>query len=133
MEITAEQQHMLNRVCELTRELIEARPQDAKQYDDAKLVEYAFEEAVLKMQEELILSDPNKVRELQEQEANAEKACDAHEQEAKRRKAEFYNFGWVGGHFDESDWFTITSKTSRGKFSTSSHVKTGKVQHCWHD
>ena len=133
MKITEKQRQMLSCVCELACKKLETGPNDAPQYDDATLLEYAFEEAVLEMQKELIHSDPNKVRELKEKENNATKACDAHEEEAKKRGAEFYNFGWFTGYEnDKSDWFTITSKTSHGKFSTSREVKTGKVGHAWH-
>jgi hypothetical protein len=62
---------------------------------------------------------------------NVVKAWDAHEEEANRLGAEFGNFGWSSG--DYGDWFVITSKTSRGRFSTSSHAKTGEVKHFWHD
>jgi|SRR6516165_4546657 len=132
MQITVKQQQMLNRVCELARELLEARPPDAPQRDDATLVEYAFEDALIKMQDELILSDPNKLLERSQREDNATKACDAHEEEAEKRGAKFNNFGWSTGDF-ETDRFTIMSKTSRGKFWTSRHAKTGEVNHGWHD
>ena len=56
---------------------------------------------------------------------------DEHEAEANRRGAEFYNFGWSTG--DYGDWFGITSKTSRGRFSTSRHAETGEVEHFWHN
>ena len=62
---------------------------------------------------------------------NVAKAWDAHEEEAKRLGVDFYNCGWSSG--DYSDWFCIASKTSRGRFSTSRHAKTGEVEHFWHD
>ena len=62
---------------------------------------------------------------------NVLKALDAHEKEANRLGAEFYNFGWSSG--DYGDWFVIASKTSRGRFSTSRHAETGEVEHLWHD
>jgi hypothetical protein len=70
----------------------------------------------------LIFNDPT---------ANDVKAVEAHEEEANRLGAEFYNFGWSSG--DYGDWFVITSKTPRGKFSTSRHAKTGEIEHVWHD
>ena len=134
MKITEKQQQILSRVCKLTCNKLQTRPDDAPEYDDATLVECAIEEAVLEMQEELILSDPSKLLELKEHEDNAMKAWDAHEEEAKRREAEFYNFGQYTGYGnDKSHWFTIMSKTSRGKLSTSRELKTGKVRHAWHD
>jgi hypothetical protein len=48
-----------------------------------------------------------------------------------RRGVEFYNFGGSSG--DQGDWFGIMSKTSRGKFWTGRHVKTGEVRHGWQD
>ena len=140
MQITVKQQQMLNRVCELARKEIETGPQPlfgsdvVPQWDDATLVHHAFQVAVMEMQEELIRSDPAKVRELKEREENATEAWAAHDEEANRRGAEFYNFGWYAGYDnDKSHWFTITSKTSRGRFSTSRHAKTDKVRHAWHD
>ena len=57
MKITEKQRQMLSCVCELACKKLETRPNDAPQYDDATLLEYAFEEAVLEMQKELIHSD----------------------------------------------------------------------------
>jgi hypothetical protein len=139
MKITVKQQQMLDRVYELARKEIETATEQPlpgfekpPQWDDANLVEHVFHVAVSNMRDELILSDPDKVRELKEKEDNATKACDAHEEEAEKRGAEFYNFGWSTGGF-ETDWFTIMSKTSHGKFWTSRHAKTGEVTHGWHD
>ena len=138
MQITVKQQHMLSRVYELARKEIETASEQpllgsdtVPQWEDANLVAHAVHVAVMEMQEELILSDPNKVRELKEREENATEAWAAHEEEADRRGVEFYNFGWAAG--DEGDWFGIMSKTSRGKFWTGRHVKTGEVRHGWHD
>ena len=137
-KITDKQQQMMNRVYELARKEIETstplpftRPDNAPQWDDANLVEHAFHVAVSEMRKELILSDPAKVQELKEREDNAARTWDAHEEEAKRLGVDFYNCGWSSG--DYSDWFCIASKTSRGRFSTSRHAKTGEVEHFWHD
>ena len=124
-KITDKQQQMMNRVYELARKEIETP--SPFQWDDANLVEHAFQVAVSEMQEELILSDP---LELKAREENATKAWDAHEEEANRRGVEFYNFGWADD--SQGDWFTIASKTSRGKFWTSRHAKTGEVELFWH-
>jgi hypothetical protein len=62
---------------------------------------------------------------------NEAQACEAHEEEANRLGAEFYNCGWSSG--DYGDWFCITSKTSRGRFSTIRHAKTGEIEHIWQD
>jgi len=70
----------------------------------------------------LIFNDPT---------VNDVKAVEAHEEEANRLGAEFYNFGWADDI--KGEWFTITSKTSRGRFSTSRHAETGEVEHVWHD
>ena len=139
MQITVKQQHMLSRVYELARKEIETASEqplpgsdNPPQWgDDANLVEQAFHVGVVEMQQELILSDPAKVRELKEREGNATKAWEAHEEEANRRGVEFYNFGWSSG--DQGNWFGIMSKTSRGKFWTGRHVKTGEVRHDWQD
>jgi hypothetical protein len=62
---------------------------------------------------------------------NETKAWEAHEAEANRLGAKFYNCGWSTGDF--GDWFAIASKTSLGIFSTGRHAKTGEVKHVWHD
>jgi hypothetical protein len=138
MKITDKQQRMLSRVYELAHNEIETASEqplpgsdNPPQWDDANLVEHVFHVAVMEMQQELILSDPAKVRELKQREENAMEARAAHEEEASRLGAEFGNFGWSSG--DYGDWFVITSKTSRGRFSTSRHAKTGEVEHFWHD
>jgi hypothetical protein len=134
MEITAKQQKMLDRVYELARKEIETSDQrlnGAPQWDDADLVEHAFAVALTKMQDELMFSHSDKARELKEMEENATKAWAAHEEEANRAGAEFYNLGWSSG--DAGDWFGITSKTSLGRFWTGRHGKTGEVKHTWLD
>jgi len=125
-KITDKQQQMMNRVYELARKEIETP--SPFQWDDANLVEHAFQVAVSEMQEELILSDP---LELKAREENATKAWDAHEEEANRLGVEFYNRGWSSG--DWGDWFEIVSKTPRGRLWTGRHVKTGKIEHVWPD
>lgn len=51
----------------------------------------------------------------------------AHNREAKRRRAEFMNFGWASG-----DTF-VHSKTNRGKLYSEIDPKTLEVTHDWTD
>ena len=48
-----------------------------------------------------------------------------HNKEARRRRAEFYNYGWASG-----DYF-IHSKTSRGRLYTEIDPDTFEVTHDW--
>ena len=50
-----------------------------------------------------------------------------HDAEAKRRNAEFYNYGWVQGDHD------ACSKTSRGNLSSVIDPGTMAVTHHWSD
>jgi len=49
----------------------------------------------------------------------------AHEQEAVRNRAEFYNFGWY------TDDDSIMSKTDKGYLTSVLCRATGKFQHYW--
>jgi len=50
---------------------------------------------------------------------------EAHEKEAKRSGADFYNFGWG------ADEASIASKTSKGILQSDIDPETGKVTHSW--
>lgn len=52
---------------------------------------------------------------------------EAHEAEAKRRGATFYNYGWG------ADEYSIASKTSLGIFQSDIDPKTKIVTHTWED